>query len=332
MSWLLPLLNNLNYWTVLLLMFIEGSVIPAPSELIVPPAAYRAAAGELNIVLVVVVATIGAVLGSTANYAAAYYLGRPVVYRFANSRLGHLCLINQEKIEKAEKYFYDHGVIATLTGRLLPGIRQIISIPAGLSKMKFWKFILYTTVGAGIWNTVLAALGWYLHSFVPKEELYNKMIQSLQVAKIDIQKQLSVYGMSSIYDKKIFKTNINKAENYELLVPDAATALNVIALLEKNGISNVQVNRKEYSQSDRVLQLLREKALKKAKYEAESLMKVVGQGIGKVLSIQEYNHTYLKGSAMYMKAAELDVAERSYTPDFSPIQLQTEFSVVFEIK
>ena len=175
MSWLLPLLNNLNYWTVLLLMFIEGSVIPAPSELIVPPAAYRAAAGELNIVLVVVVATIGAVLGSTANYFAAYYLGRPVVYRFANSRLGHLCLINQEKIEKAEKYFYDHGVIATLTGRLLPGIRQIISIPAGLSKMKFWKFILYTTVGAGIWNTVLAALGWYLHSFVPKEELYNKI-------------------------------------------------------------------------------------------------------------------------------------------------------------
>ena len=175
MSWLLPLLNNLNYWTVLLLMFIEGSVIPAPSELIVPPAAYRAAAGELNIVRVVVVATICAVLGSTAHYAAAYYLGRPVVYRFANSRLGHLCLINQEKIEKAEKYFYDHGVIATLTGRLLPGIRQIISIPAGLSKMKFWKFILYTTVGAGIWNTVLAALGWYLHSFVPKEELYNKI-------------------------------------------------------------------------------------------------------------------------------------------------------------
>ena len=101
MSWLLPLLNNLNYWTVLLLMFIEGSVIPTPSELIVPPAAYRAAAGELNIVLVVVVATIGAVLGSTANYVAAYYLGRPMIYRFANSRLGHLCLLNQEKIEKA---------------------------------------------------------------------------------------------------------------------------------------------------------------------------------------------------------------------------------------
>ena len=188
MNWLLPLLNNLNYWTVFLLMFIEGSVIPAPSELIVPPAAYRAAAGELNIVLVVLVATLGALAGSTANYFAAYYLGRPMIYRFANSRLGHLCLLNQQKIEQAEKYFYDHGVVATLTGRLLPGIRQIISIPAGLSKMKFWKFALYTTIGAGIWNCVLATLGWYLHSFVPLDQLnskieeYNSHIQIIVVA------------------------------------------------------------------------------------------------------------------------------------------------------
>ena len=190
MNWLLPLLNNLNYWTVFLLMFIEGSVIPAPSELIVPPAAYRAAAGELNIFLVVLVATLGALAGSTANYFAAYYLGRPMIYRFANSRLGHLCLLNQQKIEQAEKYFYDHGVVATLTGRLLPGIRQIISIPAGLSKMKFWKFALYTTIGAGIWNCVLATLGWYLHSFVPLDQLnskieeYNSHIQIIVVAAL----------------------------------------------------------------------------------------------------------------------------------------------------
>ncbi len=175
MNWLTALLENLNYYTVFILMFIEGSVIPAPSELIVPPAAYRAAAGELNIFLVVLVATAGALLGSTANYLAAYYLGRPIVYRFANSKLGHLCLLNQEKVEKSEKYFYDHGVIATLTGRLLPGIRQIISIPAGLSKMKFWKFALYTTIGAGLWNCVLAVLGWWLHSFVPMDQLNSKI-------------------------------------------------------------------------------------------------------------------------------------------------------------
>lgn len=156
-------------------MFIEGSVIPAPSELIIPPAAYRAAAGELNVFMVILVGTAGALLGSTANYVAAYYLGRPIIYRFANSRLGHLCLLNQEKIEKAEKYFYDHGVIATLTGRLLPGIRQIISIPAGLAKMHFGKFVFYTTIGSGIWNCVLATLGWWLHSFVPMNQLNTKI-------------------------------------------------------------------------------------------------------------------------------------------------------------
>ena len=214
MNWLLPLLNNLNYWTVFLLMFIEGSVIPAPSELIVPPAAYRAAAGELNIFLVVLVATLGALAGSTANYFAAYYLGRPMIYRFANSRLGHLCLLNQQKIEKAEKYFYDHGVVATLTGRLLPGIRQIISIPAGLSKMKFWKFALYTTIGAGIWNCVLATLGWYLHSFVPLDQLnskieeYNSHIQIIVVAALVLIALIA--GLVWYFKRKKKKASISK--------------------------------------------------------------------------------------------------------------------------
>ena len=214
MNWLLPLLNNLNYWTVFLLMFIEGSVIPAPSELIVPPAAYRAAAGELNIFLVVLVATLGALAGSTANYFAAYYLGRPMIYRFANSRLGHLCLLNQQKIEQAEKYFYDHGVVATLTGRLLPGIRQIISIPAGLSKMKFWKFELYTTIGAGIWNCVLATLGWYLHSFVPLDQLnskieeYNSHIQIIVVAALVLIALIA--GLMWYFKRKKKKASISK--------------------------------------------------------------------------------------------------------------------------
>lgn len=214
MNWLLPLLNNLNYWTVFLLMFIEGSVIPAPSELIVPPAAYRAAAGELNIFLVVLVATLGALAGSTANYFAAYYLGRPMIYRFANSRLGHLCLLNQQKIEQAEKYFYDHGVVATLTGRLLPGIRQIISIPAGLSKMKFWKFALYTTIGAGIWNCVLATLGWYLHSFVPLDQLnskieeYNSHIQIIVVAALVLVALIA--GLMWYFKRKKKQASISK--------------------------------------------------------------------------------------------------------------------------
>lgn len=196
MNWFSSLMGNLNYWTVFLLMYIEGTVIPVPSELIVSPAAYHAAAGHLDVALVIIFATLGAVLGSATNYVAAYYLGRPIVYRFANSKLGHLCLLNQEKIEKSEKYFNDHGVIATLTGRLLPGIRQVISVPAGLAKMKFWKFILYTTIGAGIWNCVLAALGWYLHSIVPEEQLNDKILEYNDHIKVVI---LSLFGLMVAY-------------------------------------------------------------------------------------------------------------------------------------
>lgn len=196
MNWFSSLMGNLNYWTVFLLMYIEGTVIPVPSELIVSPAAYHAAAGHLDVALVIIFATLGAVLGSATNYVAAYYLGRPIVYRFANSKLGHLCLLNQEKIEKSEKYFNDHGVIATLTGRLLPGIRQVISVPAGLAKMKFWKFLLYTTIGAGIWNCVLAALGWYLHSIVPEEQLNDKILEYNDHIKVVI---LSLFGLMVAY-------------------------------------------------------------------------------------------------------------------------------------
>jgi hypothetical protein len=205
MNWFSSLMGNLNYWTVFLLMYIEGTVIPVPSELIVSPAAYHAAAGHLDVALVIIFATLGAVLGSATNYVAAYYLGRPIVYRFANSKLGHLCLLNQEKIEKSEKYFNDHGVIATLTGRLLPGIRQVISVPAGLAKMKFWKFILYTTIGAGIWNCVLAALGWYLHSIVPEEQLNDKILEYNDHIKVVI---LSLFGLMVAYF--IIKHILNK--------------------------------------------------------------------------------------------------------------------------
>lgn len=175
MNWISNLLGNLNYGTILFLMMLESTVIPVPSELVVSPAAYHAADGNLNIFLVILFATIGADLGATINYLAGYYLGRPIIYRFANSKWGHLCLLNQEKVEKSEKYFNDHGMVATITGRLLIGIRHLISIPAGLARMTYWKFLLYTTIGAGIWNCILAALGWYLHSVVPPDQLESKI-------------------------------------------------------------------------------------------------------------------------------------------------------------
>ena len=168
MNWLL---NNLTYPNIFLLMLLESTVVPVPSELVVAPAAYHAASGGLNVFLVVLVATIGAAVGASINYVVALYVGRPVVYKFANSKWGKMSLLNQEKVEKSERYFDKHGIMATLTGRLIPGIRHLISIPAGLARMNYWKFLLYTVIGAGVWHSILAALGWYLHAVVPEDEL-----------------------------------------------------------------------------------------------------------------------------------------------------------------
>lgn len=165
-------LENLNYMTIMILMTIESSFIPFPSEVVIPPAAYIAAAnGNLNVYLVVLFGTIGALLGALINYGLAYTLGRPIVHRFARSRMGGFLLLSEEGVIKAEKYFVDHGNISTLVGRLVPGIRQLISIPAGLAKMKMAPFILYTAIGATVWNIVLAAIGWYAESVVPQDQL-----------------------------------------------------------------------------------------------------------------------------------------------------------------
>ena len=186
MNWLSALLGNLNYGTIFLLMLLESTVIPVPSEFVVSPAAYHAAGGNLDIWLVILFATIGADCGATINYVAGHYLGRPIIYRFANSKWGKMCLLNQQKVEKSEKYFYDHGMIATITGRLVPGIRHLISIPAGLAKMNYWKFLLYTTIGAGAWNCILAVLGWYLHSAVPEDQLTEKIAEYGEYIKVFI--------------------------------------------------------------------------------------------------------------------------------------------------
>ena len=162
-------LSNLNYWWVFVFMAVESSFIPFPSEVVVPPAAFLAMTPDstLNILLVVLVATAGADLGALINYWLARWLGRPVVCRFADSRFGHICLIDRAKVEHAEAYFRDHGAASTFFGRLIPAVRQLISIPAGLSGMPMGKFLLYTTLGAGIWNSVLALLGWFIFKTFP---------------------------------------------------------------------------------------------------------------------------------------------------------------------
>ena len=175
MNLITTLLGHLNYGTIFFLMLLESTVIPVPSELVVSPAAYHAAGGNLNLWLIILFATIGADCGATINYLAGYYLGRPIIYRFANSKWGKMCLLNQEKVEKSERYFDQHGMVATITGRLVIGVRHLISIPAGLAKMNYWRFLLYTTIGAGLWNIILAALGWWMHSFVPEDQLSEQI-------------------------------------------------------------------------------------------------------------------------------------------------------------
>ncbi len=159
-------LENLNYWVVTIFMTIESSFYPVPSEVIVPPAAWKAMTDDsMNIFLVVIFATVGADLVALINYYLARWLGRPIVYKFANSRFGHMCLIDEAKVHHAEEYFRKHGAASTFFGRLIPAVRQLISIPAGLAGMKLGPFLLYTTLGAGIWNTILALLGYFIYRF-----------------------------------------------------------------------------------------------------------------------------------------------------------------------
>ena len=169
--------ENANYLLVFVFMMIESSFIPFPSEVVVPPAAYLAAqpGHDMNVAGVVLAATAGAVAGAMVNYVLALWIGRPLVYRFADSRVGHACLLDRAKVEHAEKYFDEHGAVSTFVGRLIPAVRQLISIPAGLARMTIGSFALYTALGAAVWNSVLAALGWWLGRTVPLSSLFEQV-------------------------------------------------------------------------------------------------------------------------------------------------------------
>jgi membrane protein DedA with SNARE-associated domain len=177
--------TNMNYYSITLLMTIESSFIPFPSEIVIPPAAYIASKPEsnLNIFLVIFFGTVGAMLGAFINYFLAVLLGRPILYRFADSKMGKLFLLSSEKIIKAEEYFNKHGKVSTFVGRLIPEIRQLISIPAGLARMNLWSFSLFTFLGAGIWNGILALVGYLAHG---QEDIINKYSHELSKAVLFI--------------------------------------------------------------------------------------------------------------------------------------------------
>ncbi len=165
-------LDNLNYGWIVLFMAIESSFIPFPSEVVMIPAAYMAAeTGEMTYPMIILAGTFGALIGAMVNYLLSLTLGRAVIYAFANSRFGHMCLIDADKVRQAELYFDRRGVISTLIGRMIPAIRQLISIPAGLARMNLGTFTLCTCIGAAIWNTILTGIGYAFHTVMAKDEL-----------------------------------------------------------------------------------------------------------------------------------------------------------------
>ena len=161
---------HMNYASITALMAVESSFIPFPSEVVIPPAAFVAGQPEsvlcttgnypVDVLLIVLFGTLGAMIGAIINYGLSVWLGRLIIYKFADSRLGHLCLLSGEKLQRAEEYFRERGNVSTFIGRFIPGIRQLISIPAGLARMHFGSFLWWTFLGAFIWNCVLAALGY----------------------------------------------------------------------------------------------------------------------------------------------------------------------------
>jgi membrane protein DedA with SNARE-associated domain len=202
--------DHMNYATITALMAIESSFIPFPSEVVVPPAAYVAGiegstlhttdSYPLNVLLVVLFGTLGAILGAIINYLLAMWLGRPIIYAFADSKIGHLCMLSKEKVKQAEEYFNAHGNASTFVGRLIPGIRQLISIPAGLCKMHFGWFLFYTFLGAGIWNVVLALLGYIAHG---QMDLIHTYSHELSIAIMALFAIIIVYFIGKTIVKKI---------------------------------------------------------------------------------------------------------------------------------
>ena len=192
--------NNMNYGSIIILMTIESSFIPFPSEVVIPPAAYVADNNSsslhvtdsypINVLLVVLFGTIGAILGAIINYLLSMWLGRPIIYAFADSRVGHILLLSSDKIRRAEDYFNDHGKVSTFVGRLIPGIRQLISIPAGLARMPFGWFLLYTFIGAFLWNSVLALIGYIAHG---QMDLINQYSHELSIVILVLLAAVIIY-------------------------------------------------------------------------------------------------------------------------------------------
>lgn len=194
-NFFLSISQDMGYGGIVLLMAIESSFVPFPSEVVIPPAAYLASQGEMNLIFVILAGIIGSLIGAVMNYWLAFYLGRILIYKIADHRFSHFLMVNSEKIKKSEDFFLRYGNISTLVGRLIPVIRQLISLPAGFSGMNFKSFFFYTALGSGIWVTILAILG---YAFGANQELlanYYKEISWFFIV-------LGILAMAIVFFKK----------------------------------------------------------------------------------------------------------------------------------
>jgi len=159
---LINIFGHFGYWGIVFLMTLESSIVPVPSELVIPPGGILAARGEMNLLLVIIAGVAGSLLGAIICYWLAWFLGRAFIYLLADNKFAKFLRITPAKVEQAEKFFLKYGAISIFIGRLLPVVRHLISLPAGFSKMNFGKFVLYTFLGSAIWVSVLAIGGYYL--------------------------------------------------------------------------------------------------------------------------------------------------------------------------
>ena len=201
---------HMNYASITALMAVESSFIPFPSEVIIPPAAFVAGQPEsvlyatgnylIDVLIIVLFGTLGAMIGAIINYGLSVWLGRIIIYKFADSKLGHLCLLSSEKIQRAEEYFREKGNVSTFVGRFIPGIRQLISIPAGLSRMNFGAFLWWTFLGAFVWNCILAALGYLAAG---QMDLIKEYSHELSVAILILLGAVVLYYLAKWITKRV---------------------------------------------------------------------------------------------------------------------------------
>jgi membrane protein DedA with SNARE-associated domain len=201
-TWLVETIGALGYPGIFLLMAMESSVIPIPSELVMPPAGYLAQKGEMSAFIAILLGTAGSLVGAYANYFAAHYLGRPLLLKY-----GKYVWITEEKFSKVETFFKNHGEVSTFIGRLLPVVRHLISLPAGLAGMSHAKFSLYTLAGAGMWVTVLTFIGYFIGA---KEELVMRYSNQALAGALILSAVIIVFYVRTHRKKKLLNTNVTK--------------------------------------------------------------------------------------------------------------------------